>query len=99
MRALLMTAALMMVMSGSVVSQAQEVPLVYQIGETARCAEVLDKGKIIATDGNATALGRPDGVRTYIWYDGLIWDIYFPSGGEKSAFYCNPFKPILNKTD
>ena len=97
-----MAAALIMViMSGSVVSQAHEVPLVHSLGTDTekKYPEALEKGKIIGRDGNATAFGLPDGIRTYIFYDGLIWNIYFPTGGKKAAFYCNPSEPIWNKSN
>jgi hypothetical protein len=100
MRTLLIATAWMIVMSSSGVSQAEQVPLVYSFEIKPSCAEVLDKGKIIARSGNASAHGLPNGMRTYIWYDGLIWDIFFPQGTmETPAFYCNPTKPIWNKSN
>ena len=99
MRALLMTAALMMVMSGSAFAKdyiSTSIPLTDVEVSAVKCLEALEKGSRSIPRAGKT--GSPwenthQGVDDRFWYDGMVWEIWY-STLQSGWLVCRARKPI-----
>ena len=102
MRALLMTAALITVMSGSAFAKdtiSTSIPLTDVEVSAEKCLEALEKGsRSIPRSGE---IGSPwqntkAGVDDRFWYDGMGWEGWY-STLQSGWLVCRAMKPVMSK--